>query len=157
MTQNSACIVEVAANDAEMEYGPKLNGGFLTPEKARDDDCWMQYGFCICCGPICFPLSLVNSAVGWLCFPIGIFVHDEHDEQSMRSRVANYVCCYQSRWSFCAMFYLCCPCFNLKIQDFYRKFPSEEESSVAKFLAESFNGTKKSIAIAFPRISITMV
>jgi len=59
MTQNSACIVEVAANDAEMEYGPKLNGGFLTPANARDEDCFMQYGFCICCGPICFPLSLV--------------------------------------------------------------------------------------------------
>eukprot|EP00466_Bigelowiella_natans_P004675 jgi/Bigna1/74013/fgenesh1_pg.27_\ len=42
MTQNSACIVEVTANDAEMEYGPKLKGGFLlSAEEAMDPDDFM--------------------------------------------------------------------------------------------------------------------
>eukprot|EP00466_Bigelowiella_natans_P009152 jgi/Bigna1/133835/aug1.22_g8543 len=43
MNQNSACIVEVTANDAEMEYGPKLMGGFLNnpdiPPEAQEDLC----------------------------------------------------------------------------------------------------------------------
>eukprot|EP00465_Bigelowiella_longifila_P007259 CAMPEP_0185252756 /NCGR_PEP_ID=MMETSP1359-20130426/1752_1 /TAXON_ID=552665 /ORGANISM="Bigelowiella longifila, Strain CCMP242" /LENGTH=139 /DNA_ID=CAMNT_0027834999 /DNA_START=40 /DNA_END=459 /DNA_ORIENTATION=+ len=127
MAKNSACIVEVTANDAEMEYGPKLMGGFIEtgqpmPAEAEGAAKATQYCMCVCCGPICLPLSIVYTTLGWLCFPIGYMVNDEEDPTSWRTCCANYVLCYANRWSFCANLYVFCPCFNITAADFVLKF-----------------------------------
>mmetsp|Transcript_44421 Transcript_44421/g.71423 ORF Transcript_44421/g.71423 Transcript_44421/m.71423 type:complete len:139 (-) Transcript_44421:258-674(-) len=134
MNQNSACIVEVTANDAEMEYGPKLMGGFLNnpdiPPEAQGATQCTQYCMCVCCSPICLPLALVNSILGWVLCPIGHLLNDEDDPQSWRTCCANYVCCYQNRWSICANLYVCCPCFNITPQDFVAKFGNQMQMNM---------------------------
>mmetsp|Transcript_23815 Transcript_23815/g.33324 ORF Transcript_23815/g.33324 Transcript_23815/m.33324 type:complete len:152 (-) Transcript_23815:121-576(-) len=127
--RKTACAVKslVGAED-DFVFGPGLKGGFvqypgtegLGPEEQGAVKC-TQYCMCLCCSPICIPLSIPQTLLGWIFFPVSTFLKDEENPTSCRSVVAEYCCCYSGRWALCINCYACCP-INITATDLVQKF-----------------------------------
>ena len=78
----NVCVVDPAhlETDADMSLNetPKLSGGFVEGNP-------MGNGCLFCCSPICIPLSIPATILGWLFYPISVSIRDPDNVNSCGS------------------------------------------------------------------------
>ncbi len=90
--------------------GPKLKGGFIQiAPGVQNPTSWCLF----CCSPICLPLSLPSSILGWLLYPISMNCWDPDQPLSSKSQCAAFCMCYHYRWAPCTIAILCCPLIDM--------------------------------------------
>jgi hypothetical protein len=106
----NVCVVDPAhlETDADMSLNetPKLSGGFILGNSCNN-------GFLFCISPICIPLTIPPTILGWLFYPISVSIRDPHNESSCGSQCANQILCFNHRDCTWTSMHVCCPFCNV--------------------------------------------